>query len=118
LSRAKQKGTSAETAVVNYLNENGFNVERRALQGSKDRGDINGVPNTVIEVKAGKNYRIPEWLKETEQERLNDEAALGVLVVKPVGKGVGSVEDWWAIVPLSTIVTLIKETGHAERLRP
>ncbi len=41
MSKSKQKGTAAETAVVKYLKANGFpKAERRALQGNLDKGDI------------------------------------------------------------------------------
>jgi hypothetical protein len=56
MSKSKQKGTMAETAVVQYLKQFWPNVERRALQGSKDTGDIAGIPNVVIEIKNHKNY--------------------------------------------------------------
>src|SRR5881392_1526987 len=82
------KGTKAETAIVGWLREQGRpSVERRALQGTRDRGDIAGVPGVVWEVKAGARLEIPRWLAETETERLNDNAAVGLLVVKPKGVG-------------------------------
>ena len=110
MSRAKQKGTNAESAVVSYL-QSRFpyaQIERRALQGSRDRGDITGLPGIVIEVKADKSYRITEWLKETEQERINDNARLGILVVKPKGIGSANTNKWWAIVPFEVMVDLMK----------
>jgi hypothetical protein len=110
MSRAKQKGTNAESAVVTYLQQRFpyAQIERRALQGSRDRGDITGLPGIVIEVKADKSYRITEWLKETEQERINDNARLGILVVKPKGIGSANTNKWWAIVPFEVMVDLMK----------
>ena len=117
MSRSKQKGTMAETAVAEYLRQFWPLVERRTLGGQFDKGDIAGVPNTVIEVKNQRSYKISEWLKETAIETINAEAALGVLVIKPNGVGVSRVEDWWAVVPLSTIVKLIKDS-NAQGLQP
>jgi hypothetical protein len=52
MSKSKQKGTAAETAVVNWLVSKGRkHVERRSLNGVNDRGDIAGVPGVVLEVK-------------------------------------------------------------------
>jgi len=52
MSKAKAKGTSAETAVVKYLIDNGFPyAERRALNGALDLGDITGTPALAWEVK-------------------------------------------------------------------
>ena len=86
---SKAIGTQAETLVTRYLQENGFGTaERRALHGTYDLGDITGIPGVVIEVKSG-------HAAETETERKNAEADIGVLVVKRKGKG--SAESWWAI---------------------
>ncbi len=58
MSKSKQKGTAAETAVVKYLKANGFpKAERRALQGSLDKGDISGIDDVVLEVKDHKKMR-------------------------------------------------------------
>jgi len=98
MSKNKAKGTAAETALVNWLKENGYeNAERRALSGKADRGDIAGVSNRVIEVKSGSRLEIPAWLKETEAERINDGALAGYLVIKPKGIGASNVGKWWVI---------------------
>jgi hypothetical protein len=73
VSKSKQKGTSAETAVVNWLNSKGRkHVERRALSGLLDRGDIAGIPGVVIEVKNHQRMELSAWLKELEVEMHND----------------------------------------------
>lgn len=100
MSKAKAKGTAAETAFVNWLREQSPDfelVERRVTNGVKDRGDIAGIRNTVIEIKSGSRLNIPEWLKELEQEMINAEASLGFLVIKPKGIGAANVQNWWVI---------------------
>ncbi len=98
MSKAKAKGTAAETALVMWLRENGYeNAERRALTGKADRGDIAGIPRVVIEVKSGSRLEIPAWLKETEIERINDGALAGYLIIKPKGIGASNVGKWWVI---------------------
>ena len=43
-NKAKQKGTSFETLVRQYLNNNGFKeAQRTVLKGGGDTGDINGI---------------------------------------------------------------------------
>lgn len=116
MSKSKQKGTLAETAVANYLRQFWYSVERRVLQGAKDKGDISGIPNVVIEIKNHKTYKLAEWIKETEVERINAEADFGILVVKPNGVGVSSVDQWWAVVPLETMVTLLSGDKSVKRL--
>lgn len=117
MSKAKQKGTLAETAVADYLRQTFPTVERRALSGVNDKGDISNVPGCVVEVKNQRSYKIHEWMKETETERLNAGEQLGVLVIKPNGVGVANVSQWWAVVSLETITRLIKELESVKRLQ-
>lgn len=109
MSKAKQKGTLAETAVADYLKQTFPAVERRTLSGKNDKGDIAGVPGCVVEVKNQRSYKIHEWMKETETERLNADAELGILVIKPNGVGVANVSQWWVVVSLETITKLVEE---------
>jgi hydrogenase maturation factor len=117
MSKSKQKGTLAETAVAEYLRQTFPAVERRVQSGVNDRGDIAGVPGCVIEVKNQRTYKIQEWMRETETERINASANLGVLVIKPVGVGVSRVSDWFAVVSLETITRMIEELESAKRLQ-
>jgi hypothetical protein len=112
MSAAKRKGTAAETAVVEHLRAFWPHVERRALAGSRDRGDVAGIPGVVIEVKAAARLEIPGWLRELEVEIANDQPATGLLVVKPRGVGDRRVGDWWAITRLDRAIHLLKEGGY------
>jgi len=115
MSKAKAKGTAAETAVVNYIAGQGFpGAERRALAGSSDLGDITGIPGLVMEVKNHKSYKFPEWIKETEIEKNNAKADFGILIVKPNGVGITRVGDWWAVMPLSEMMNLIRDAGYGD----
>lgn len=118
MSKSKQKGTLAETAVADYLKQTFPAVERRTLSGANDKGDIAGVPNCVVEVKNQRTYKIHEWMKETETERINAEAHLGILVIKPNGVGVSKVNQWWAVVSLETITKLIEDSDFVKGLQP
>lgn len=103
--RSKDIGTRFESAVVNYLRLNGFgHAERRALAGALDKGDITGTPGIAWECKAGavahaaSDLRVSQWLDETEHERVNAGAELGVLVVDRRGFGALRTGSSWAIV--------------------
>jgi hypothetical protein len=89
VNASQRKGTDGERRVVEALLPHWPMAERRAKQGTKDRGDIGGVaPGLVIEVKAQpKDYRIGEWLKECDAEAVNDNADLAVVWFKLRGKG-------------------------------
>jgi len=112
MTAAKAKGTTAETAVALYLNTKGWQAERRALSGAKDKGDITGVPGVVFEVKSAARLCIPEWLRELDAEVANAHADTGLLVVKPKGVGFTRVGQWWAVQPLSDACQLLRDAGY------
>lgn len=114
LSKAKQKGTSAESALVKFLKRSFPLVERRALTGSQDQGDIAGTPNLVWEVKNQKTYKFSEWLKETKVETANANADFGFLIVKPNGIGLEKTGSWWAIMDMDQLVTLLEKAGYVD----
>lgn len=77
---SKRKGTAAESLVVSVLVDAGWPyAERRALNGSQDRGDVAGVPGVVVEVKAEREFHITEWLREAAAEKANDGAEVGAV---------------------------------------
>lgn len=88
---AKKAGSLFESIVANFLAHrlNDDRIERRAKNGTKDRGDVTGVRTirggrVVIEAKSYSSDRIQikKWLDEAEVERGNDDAAIGVVVTK------------------------------------
>lgn len=113
-NRPKDIGTAGETAVVKYLRDNGFpGAERRALAGTHDLGDLIGLGPVVVEVKAGKaaenasSGQVEAWMVETETERKNARADIGVLVLKRKGVGDTRTGLWWAYLPARTVVGLL-----------
>jgi hypothetical protein len=85
-NRSKRVGTAWESGIVTHLNESGYpNVERRALAGALDKGDIAGMP-FVIEAKAHRTPAFPAWVREADAEALNAGAPFGVVWAKVVGK--------------------------------
>lgn len=98
-------GTATANAVVRVLRANGWpHAERRDEEGRWDRGDIAGSPGVVWQVKGGKAAReasdnlIEKWLNDTEAQRANDGAGIGVLVLHRKGIGYANAEKWFAIV--------------------
>lgn len=109
MSAARARGTRAETAFVDWLRRHYPYVERRALNGSSDRGDVAGIPGVVVEVKAAKRMDLPGWLRELDDEMEHDLSDVGFLAVKPVGKTRG--EDYYIVCRPDVIVRLLKEAG-------
>lgn len=108
MSASKRKGTTAETAVVQYLQTMGFTqAERRTLGGAKDRGDIAGLPGVVIEVKNCARQELAGWVEEAERERDNDNATLGAVWHKRRGKG--NAADWFVTMSGEQFAHLLRE---------
>jgi hypothetical protein len=109
-NRPKAIGTAAETAVVRYMQANGFpTAERRALRGSFDCGDVTGIPSVCVEIKGGQaaktasDGQVAAWLDETDTERLNAHAEIGVLVMARAGIGALNAGRWWAVLPFAYV---------------
>jgi hypothetical protein len=86
-SRNKAKGSAWERAIVEHLRAAGWPfAERRIAGAAKDRGDIAGVVGVVIEAKNTASRNLAGWIAETEAERVNDGAWLGVVWHKRTGK--------------------------------
>jgi hypothetical protein len=112
-NRSGEIGTKTAESVVKVLQRNGFPyAERRSLKGAKDQGDITGTPGVCWEVKGGNAARnasdllVTAWLAETERERVNAGADVGVLVVARKGIGDANADHWWAILRLIAVVDL------------
>lgn len=110
MSAARARGTAAETKFVDYLRQFYPWAERRALNGSKDRGDVAGVPGITVEVKAAKRMELGAWLRELDAEMINDRSDVGFLAVKPIGKTKG--EDYFVVMRPDTVMRLLKEAGR------
>lgn len=112
-SSIKAKGRDAENFAVALIQAVGWpHAERRRLAGSKDRGDITGIPKVVLEVKSGARLDLAGWLRETETERVNDGANIGALIVKLKGMGEAKVADWPVMLPLGQFLRLLREAGY------
>lgn len=111
MSKAKQKGTSFESLVVDYLRGQGWiHVERRALTGTADKGDITGTGPLVWECKNHKTLAFSEWLEEAEVERGNADADFGIVVAKRRGRG--QAKDQYAVLTLENMVKLLRMAGY------
>ncbi len=72
MNPSKAKGTKFESDVVAYLRDHGFpNAERRTLHGNQDQGDIAGIEDWVLELKATKTIDLAGALTEAEVEQEN-----------------------------------------------
>lgn len=111
---SKRKGSAFEKSVADYLRETLGNdaIERRALAGTADRGDIAGVTfrgrRVVVECKAEKALRVADYLREAETERRNDGAEFGVVVSKRRGVGEARTGEQLVLMTLETFCRLMQ----------
>ena len=109
MTPSRDKGTRAETAVVDWLKANGWPfVERHAQHGSKDVGDINGI-GAVIEVKSASRIDLSGWIAELEHEMFTADSGDGVVFVKR--RGTTDVGEWYAIQTVAMWAEMAKEAG-------
>lgn len=118
MSKAKNIGTRAETAVRNHLLAKGYDpleAHRNVLKGSADEGDVwlrEFFGLIVFEVKGGNaaktasHNQILKWFQEAQTERENAGAKLGFLVTQRAGVGYPRSGEWWAYADLSDLVWL------------
>jgi hypothetical protein len=118
LSKSKDIGTRAETAVRNYLLSVGYNpldAHRNVLKGTADEGDVwlrETYGLIVFEVKGGKAAKeasygqVEKWMQEAETERANANAKFGFLVTQRAGVGYPRAGEWWAYAKVQDIIYL------------
>lgn len=111
MSRSKTKGTSWETAIVRFLADQGFpHVERRALTGSQDRGDIAGIPGVVIEAKNTQRAELAAWVDEAAIEQANDNADYSAVWHHRRGRACAA--DGFVTMTGASFVRLLRAAGY------
>ncbi|WP_243410769.1 hypothetical protein [Mycobacterium kansasii] len=92
-------------------------VERRARNGSRDRGDISGVrlhgQRVVLEVKDCARLDLPGWIREAQFEAGNDDALVGLVVHKR--RGVSDPMAQWVTCTVADLVAIL--TGQRTELQ-
>lgn len=92
-NRSKQKGTRAESKVVQFLVAHGIAAKRKALTGAKDCGDVDveapGLDKPVVfEVKTGKQtvnptrFQLEGWMDQARKEAVNSGKPCHLCVVR------------------------------------
>lgn len=118
MSKAKEIGTRAETAVRNYLLSVGYDpmtAHRNVLKGTQDEGDVwlrESYGLVVFEVKGGKSAKeasygqVEKWFQEAQTECQNANGKFGFLVTQRAGVGYPRAGDWWAYAYLGDLIYL------------
>lgn len=118
MSKQKDIGTRAETAVKNAILAHGYTpleAHRNVLKGSADEGDVwlrSVLGLVVFEVKGGKSAKeasyeqIKKWYQEARTEKENAQARFGFLVTQRAGVGYPRAGEWWVYATIGDIVKL------------
>lgn len=121
MSRQKQKGTAFETAIVEYLQDKlcDETIERRAPNGTCDRGDISGVTfcglRMVLECKNENRMRLAEYMREAETEAKNDGAFYYAVIHKKRGVGISTAQtvgQQYVTMPLYVLKNMIYDANR------
>jgi Holliday junction resolvase len=105
----KRKGSDWERQVTNFLSDWFPQIERRMAGSIKDKGDLQGIPYTVIECKNTKKLELAAWTDHLFEQMENAGAFRGVVIAKRPRKGVS---EAYAIMPLVLWAELLKEATN------
>ena len=109
----KIKGDKAEREACALLTEfTGFEVERRFGAGMEnDKGDLVGIPDTVIQIANWKdtNAAVLQKPREAEQQRINAKVSHAVTLVRYKKRpGCKHGDNWRVVLTLEQYAKLIK----------
>lgn len=105
----KNDGTDAETKVQRFLAGWWPNVTRLAPAGAADCGDLGGVPDLCIQVKAHRKMALASWVDQAATQAERAVKPYSVVIHRRWGKG--DPGQWYATMPLQDFVEAYKE-GH------
>ena len=110
---AKQAGSRFERTAADYLRDKLSEfIDRKVRTGAKDTGDISNVRTAkgrrvTVECKDyGGKLNLPEWVREAESERLNDDGAVGVVIAKR--RGTAQPGEQWVILTVDGLIELLR----------
>lgn len=103
---AMERGKRAEQAVCRLIEEHtGWKVRRRLSGRVDDVGDLEGVPETCVQIKSYQNIALgmAEGLKELPAQTAAAGATYGVLFLKRRGP------NWAVVMSPETFFALLRE---------
>jgi hypothetical protein len=112
MSASKQKGTAFERLIADFLAWElaDDNIDRRAMQGLNDRGDIAGVRvgpyRLAVECKNVRTMALSQWVKEAAMEAGHDSALAGVVIHKR--RGYAKAGDQYVTMTARDLVAILK----------
>ena len=124
MTTRKQRAHDSETAVSGWFKANGWPFAEPVGAG-RGGSDVTGMPGLVVEVKARRDFRPVEWLKQHAlsaemhppqirrgSEILQHGAPLPFVVWRPDGMGPVSIGSWGVMMRLDDFTVLLREAGY------
>lgn len=114
---SKARGTKWESDCVNMIKTVDPWSERAPPQGAIDKGDIlldqlRKRRLVIIECKAGKDFKLAEWQKETERERQLAGTTYGLLWIKAPRK---RPEEGYCVTPIWQALAMLRSLLELEK---
>lgn len=113
---AKQAGARFERTIADHLRDTvDDRIDRRIKTGAKDKGDIANLRHAGMRIVAelkdyGGTLHAGTWLNETEIERGNDDATVGLVIAKR--RGHTDPADQIVLMSVRDLVALLTGTRH------
>lgn len=108
MSAARRKGSAFARDVCIYLRDAlGLPVERRVDGGTRDRGDVAGIPQWVLEAKNCRTIDLSGWMDEALREAAHDGAPFYAVVAKRRMKGT---HQAYVVMPLEIWAQWLRES--------
>lgn len=120
MTTRKQRAHDSETAVAGWFKANGWPFAEPVGAG-RSGSDVTGMPGLVVEVKARREFRPLEWLRQhgpgpvlASPSGNGTVAALRprFVVWRPDGMGPASVGSWGVMMRLDDFTALLREAGY------
>ena len=110
MSASRAKGTRWERELCEFFQAHGHPlVERRALRGTKDAGDLI-FPGYVMEAKNVREWRLNEWMTDAAKKAIREKVWRYVVLIKRKQHGV---RDGYAVLPIWLLCDLLADDAPA-----
>lgn len=114
MSKSKQKGTSWETAIKRYCDDEGVPARRKVLAGANDEGDLELPLGIIVEAKNERAMTLSSYVDEANKEAANTiDGWIGVAWHHRKGKA--SPADAYVTMDGATFLKLVKELMYTTK---
>lgn len=103
----KKRGQRTQNLIASWFASHGWPHAESAGAGRPGE-DVTGMPGLAVEVKARRELRLMEWLRQAATHS----AGVPLVVHRPDGLGEASVGDWPVTMRLDDATRLLRDAGY------